>query len=301
MVMTLKEKNELVKNYIIKIANEMNNKYSGIMNNDKINRAIEMFENSYDDYDKIVEKVDFMANQIIENYMSMREQNKGLANMNYYENAEADKRESCTFEEIKHTQQKVQEILNRNNLKIYIAGGSVPYLLQNQDSGRLHDDIDTICKMEDMDKLREVFKKEGLYKEDWDSKTVAYDGQDYGFEMKIDGVPFGIYPFVYNEENKIVTQYSFDPYNKSCKTKNIPMQELTDYIMSYKGLDGKVYDTMSVEYIKLTKDAAGRPKDIADSKKIEETKLLRPDVFDRIQMYVEVKKKLINRKLTIMK
>lgn len=44
---------------------------------------------------------------------------------------------------------------------------------------------------------------------------------------------------------------------------------------------------MSLEYIKLTKDNAGRPKDIVDFKKIEETGLLRQDVLNRIKMYTE--------------
>lgn len=57
--------------------------------------------------------------------------------------------------------------------------------------------------------------------------------------------------------------------------------------MTYRGRDDKIYNTMSLEYIKLTKDNAQRPKDIADSKRIEETGLLRPDVLNRIQMYTE--------------
>ena len=44
---------------------------------------------------------------------------------------------------------------------------------------------------------------------------------------------------------------------------------------------------MSLEYIKLTKYKANRPKDIMDSKKIEETGLLRQEVLKRIQMYTE--------------
>ena len=69
----------------------------------------------------------------------------------------------------------------------------------------------------------------------------------------------------------------------------MPMEELSDYVMTYRGLDGKTYDTMSLEYIKLSKDNAGREKDIIDSKKIEETKLLRNDVMNRISMFNEIK------------
>ena len=78
-----------------------------------------------------------------------------------------------------------------------------------------------------------------------------------------------------------------DPYNQTCKTKVIPVEEISDYIMTYKGIDEKLYNTMSLEYIKLTKDNAGRPKDLVDSKKIEETGLLRQDVLNRIKMYTE--------------
>lgn len=204
----------------------------------------------------------------------------------YYSNAEKDNRESRTFSQIKEVISRTQKLLEENGLNIYISGGTVPYLLLNEDSNRLHDDVDTICKLEDIESLRELFKKEGLYKPEWDSKNYSRDGKDYGFEMEIDGVPFGIYPF--NYENGTVIQYSFDPYNKMCKTKTIPIEQLTDYICTYESRDGKRYDTMSLEYIKLSKDNARRPKDIADSKKISEYGI-RNDVMSRITMYKEVR------------
>ena len=205
----------------------------------------------------------------------------------YYHNAIEDERESRTFSQIRDVQRKVQALLDRYNLKVYIAGGTVPYLLKDEESGRLHDDIDTVCRKEDFDNLKQLFIEAGLYNSEWDSKTFSPDGEDYGFEMKIDGVPFGIFPFEYDEETKVVTQYSMDPYTKVCKVKKIPVKALTDYVMCYRGANGEIYNTMSLEYIKLTKDAARRPKDIADSKKIEETGLLREDVLSRVQMYRE--------------
>lgn len=204
----------------------------------------------------------------------------------YYSNAEKDNRESRTFSQILAVIQKTTQLLAENDLTIYISGGSVPYLLLNEDSNRLHDDVDTICKSEDIERLRELFKKLGLYKPEWDSKNYSQDGNDYGFEMEIDGVPFGIYPFDYTDG--IITQYSFDPYNKMCKTKTIPMKELSDYIFTYESRNGKTYNTMSLEYIKLSKDHAKRPKDIQDSKKIEEYGI-RNDVMSRLAMYKEVR------------
>lgn len=272
--MNIKQKNELVKQYITNTSNKLNAKYNNILTQDKINQAIYMFTNSEKTYEEIIGVIDALATSIEENYIKLQEQadNKG--------------RNSKTFEQIKNTQVKVQQLLDLYGLKIFISGGSVPYLLLNQDSNRLHDDIDTVCRLEDMEKLREVFKQAGLYQEEWDSKNYASDGKDYGFEMKIDGVPFGIYPFSY--ENGILTQYSYDPYNTQCKIKTLQLEQLSDYILSYKGVDGKIYDTMSLEFIKMTKDFAKREKDIVDSLKIIETGMLRPEVMQRIEMFTEI-------------
>ncbi len=199
----------------------------------------------------------------------------------YYHNFEEDERGSRTFKQIKDAYLKVRTLLKEAGLTIYIAGGSVPYLLLNQESGRLHDDIDSVCRMEDMPKLRQLFRQAGLYNPEWDSMTYAKDGMDYGFEMKVDGVPVGIYPFTY--KNGELTQYTYDPYNHHCKIKEFPVQELSDYIVTYTGLDGQSYDAMSLEYIKLSKDKAGRPKDIADSQKISEFGY-RHEVIDRIAL-----------------
>ena len=265
----------MIKEYIVKTAVELNSKYPGILNEEQVARAIIIFQNSGKEYDEMVSEIEVIKEKMIKEYIARN--NKTNEN----------DRNSRTFSQIRKTQLKVQELLDKNGLTIYIAGGSVPYLLKNEDSGRLHDDIDTVCRKEDIEKLRKVFIEAGLYNPNWDSKNFSEDGKDYGFEMKIDGVPYGIFPFEYDEESKTLTQYSADPYIKSCKVKTIPLQEISDYIMTYKGADGKNYDTMSLEYIKLTKDNAGRQKDIVDSKKIEETGLLRPEVLNRVKMYTE--------------
>jgi len=274
----------MIREYIIQIANNLNRTYPGILPKDKVERAVEMFENSGKSYEQIVTEINSLRDQMVRNYQNRENKRSEIY---YYSNAAEDERESRTFAQIKEVQLKVQELLDQYGLKIFIAGGSVPYLLTNEDSGRLHDDIDTICMVEDIDKLRQVFISAGLYNPKWDSKIFSPDGIDYGFEMKIDGVPFGIFPFIYDEKSKTITQYSTDPYNQTCKTKTIPVEEITDYIMTYRGRNGKDYNTMSLEYIKLTKDNARRPKDMADSKKIEEIGLLRQDVLNRIQMYTE--------------
>lgn len=275
------DEKQMIKNYIIDITTSVNKKYGQIISQQQIEQAIKIYSNSNKTYEEIVQEINTKVEQIIINYLYSLKQKEEQEKIN-------NERDSRTFEQIKQVQQKVFNLLAASGIKLYLSGGTVPYLLLNQDSNRMHDDIDTICQIDDMPKLREIFKNYGTYIPEWDSTTYANDGKDYGFEMKIDNVPFGIYPFSY--ENGKLTQYSYDPYNTQCKIKTIPIKELTDYIMTYKSVDNKTYDTMSLEYIKLTKDQAGREKDIQDSKKITETGMLRPHVLDRIEMYQETQK-----------
>jgi len=187
----------------------------------------------------------------------------------------------------------LQEILGKAKDNIYLAGGTVPYFLANQDSERFHDDIDTICSVHNIGKLREILKNTEYYKPEWDSLNTAKDGIDYGFEIQISGIPVGIYPFLY--ENGKLTQYTYDPYTRQCKVKSFTLENLSYYIMSYKSKDDKTYNTMSLEYIKKSKDMIGRPKDLTDSKKIDELCLIRPDVLRKIEIpskthFVEMEK-----------
>lgn len=224
--------------------------------------------------------------ELNEKQISKPEQIVNVKN-NSNESSWSTNKEVKNFEQVKHAYEKVQKILDKSGTEVYISGGSVPYLLLNQDSNRFHSDIDSVCKIEDMKKLRKLFKSAGLYIPEWDSVNYAKDGKDYGFEMKIDGIPFGIYPFSY--QNGMLVQHSYDPYNHQCKIKKMPVKELSDYVCSYTGVDGKKYDTMSLEYIKLSKDAAHRDKDIKDSAKISEIGI-RQKVFDRLIMPRETQK-----------
>jgi hypothetical protein len=201
----------------------------------------------------------------------------------YYSNAKENDRESRTFSQIKAAYEKVREVLDREGLTTYICGGSVPYFLLNEDSNRKHDDIDTVCKMEDIDKIREALKRAGLYNPEMDSKTYTGGKDDYGFETIIDGVPVGFCPFEYDGEK--LSQRSYDPYNHSCKIQEMPLESLDYFVTEYESRDGRKFHTMSLEYIKKTKDnTIGRPKDKMDSEAIDRTGLIRKDVLDKIKL-----------------
>ncbi len=279
----MSEKQEYIVAYINNLAVSLNKQYSGMLPSDKIQKAINMFKDSPKELPEIIEDIETLKQQIIEEYLARKKERQET--FSYYDNMIKDNRESRTYEQIKEAYENVRKYLESNNLKLFISGGTVPYLLLNENSNRLHDDIDTVCLKQDIDKIRQVFKSTTYYDKEWDSLNFSKDEKDYGFELNVEGVPVGIYPFSY--ENGQVVQYSWDPYNKTCKIKTIPVQELSDYVTSYKGADGRNYDTMSLEYIKLTKENAGRPKDLADVDKINQIGV-RPHVMNRLSLYTEV-------------
>lgn len=283
----MEEKNKLVLEYIEIIQGKFESLGHPI-SREMVYAVSEKYINSDKTFDEIKEEIDKLVDIKLQGIMDAK-LHDDRKQQSYYQNKEQDDRESRTLEQIKATYDKVQKLLFEAGVNVYISGGTVPYLLLNQDSNRLHDDIDTVCRMEDVNKLREVFQIAGLYNPEWDSLTFARDGKDYGFEMKIDGVPFGIYPFTY--DNGKLTQYSYDPYNRHCKIKEMPLEKLDDYVTSYVSVDGKLYNTMSLEVIKLTKEKVNRAKDIADSKKISEIGV-REDVLNRLQMPVETQNKV---------
>lgn len=219
------------------------------------------------------------------NLTEENEKHEFLGNLNELIQDNQEVRENIPFQKIKEALELLQSTLEDSKDDLYISGGIVPYIIANEDSERLHDDIDTICNIEDISKLREILNQTEFYKPEWDSLNVSTDGNDYGFEIQINNVPVGIYPFVY--EDKQLTQYTYDPYTCQCKVKSFELEKISDYIQSYTSKDGKTYNTMSLEYIKKSKDMVGRPKDIIDSKKIEELGLIREDVMQRIELPVK--------------
>lgn len=81
--MNMDQKNRMIENYINNISNQVNNQYKGIIDEDKIARAMEMFLNSNDDLEtKIIPKINELAQEVITNYLKEKEQrNRMLKNI----------------------------------------------------------------------------------------------------------------------------------------------------------------------------------------------------------------------------
>ena len=123
-----------------------------------------------------------------------------------------------------------------------IAGGIVPYLVTDTISKRNHGDIDIICNIKDMNKVRELLKKNNLYNGSKDS-LLLFD-KDYGFETTINNLKVGFYPYEFKDK---LFQFSYDSKNKKCKIRELNIN-LDEYIKNYS-----TYKTMSLEVILKSK------------------------------------------------
>ena len=98
---------------------------------------------------------------------------------------------------------KIKDIILKLNLekilkgKLYIVGGTVPYLVSNTISDREHSDIDIIVATNNMSDVREYLKKNNLYVKDLDSMMFDYNKNkiDYGIDCVIDGITINFAPF----------------------------------------------------------------------------------------------------------
>ena len=281
----MEEKKQNVEKYIREKATILNRRYPGIIDDQKLQEVINYYTNNVGDYQSTITDINDRIAKGIEEYKKQKMQDE----MYYYSDAVENERESRTFDQIKECFNKLQEIMKKSGLHIYYAGGMLPYIILNEDSGRMHDDIDTICRMQDIEGLRELLKNEGLYMSEWDSKTYANDGKDYGFEIKIDGVPIGIYPFEYKEN--MLVQYTYDPYNHYCKISNMKLENIDDYITQYTSKDGQTFDAVTLEFLKKIKDTDPRPKDVMDSNKIASIGI-RQEIYDRLELPIQIQSTL---------
>lgn len=71
----MNQKNKMIEDYITNIANQVNSKYNGLIDDDKISRAIKMFSNSNEDFEtEIIPKINKLVQEIIDNYLEFKRQ-----------------------------------------------------------------------------------------------------------------------------------------------------------------------------------------------------------------------------------
>ena len=177
-----------------------------------------------------------------------------------------------SYEKIMETLMKIN-VIEELRGKLFVSGGIVPWIISETDSGRLHGDIDLICRQEDMPLVRQKLKDYNIYAPELDFLTYPQEGtvQDYGVDTYIGGVPVGFYP--YEIENGKIIQRSFSPDlvdgKPDLKVKIIDGLDERDYLTSTTLSNGITISHSTLEMVRATKLIANRVKDYHDIAQID--------------------------------
>ena len=165
--------------------------------------------------------------------------------------------------------------LNSNKLlkgKLYIVGGTVPYLISNTISNREHSDIDIIVEEKNMNTIRQYLQSNNLYDKKLDSLTFEYnkDKVDHGIDCIIDGITINFAPFETIED--IMVQRNFLSKQNSgvnalvtVAIGDVKIEECSTTVI----IDQVEIKTYNLEMIKIMKEKSNKPKDEIDIKVID--------------------------------
>lgn len=179
--------------------------------------------------------------------------------------------------------------------KLYIVGGTVPYLISNTMSNREHSDIDIIVAANDMNVVREYLKNNNLYIKDFDSIMFDYNKNkiDYGIDCIIDGITVNFAPFEIVDNN--IIQKNFLSKQSSginalvtVTLNNVKIEDCTTTII----IDQVKIKTYNLEMVRIMKEKSNKPKDLIDIRIIDNYG------YDR-EKYEELKNKTNNMKFKI--
>lgn len=144
---------------------------------------------------------------------------------------------------------------------LYLSGGLVFYLTNNQNSNRKHEDIDFILNINDMNYVREYLKKNNAYDSSLDSlffENGVYG--DYGIKSIINDVLVSFSPFIIKEDGIYQRIINTKLNIKEARMYNIL---LDDYIEEINTRDG-ILKINTIEFMKTIKEIPNRDKDKYD-------------------------------------
>ena len=174
---------------------------------------------------------------------------------------------------------KIKDIILKLNLekilkgKLYIVGGTVPYLVSNTISDREHSDIDIIVATNNMSDVREYLKKNNLYVKDLDSMMFDYNKAkiDYGIDCVIDGITINFAPFEIFDNTMVQKNFLRKQSNGinalvTVTLENVKIEDCTTTII----VDQTKIKTYNLEMVRIMKEKSNKPKDVVDIKVIDE-------------------------------
>lgn len=196
---------------------------------------------------------------------------------------------------------KIKDIILKLNLekilkgKLYIVGGTVPYLVSNTISDREHSDIDIIVATNNMSDVREYLKKNNLYVKDLDSMMFDYNKNkiDYGIDCVIDGITINFAPFEIFDNTMVQKNFLRKQSNGinalvTVTLENVKIEDCTTTII----VDQTKIKTYNLEMVRIMKEKSNKPKDLIDIRIIDNYG------YDR-EKYEELKNKTNNMKFKI--
>ena len=280
----MEEKNKMVENYIMTISEQINKQYNGLMSNEKISRAIEMFRNSDDSYEEIVKKINSLAQTVIANY-----------------NKEQRKRFDPELVKSNHTEiydrlETLVKKLNEAQIDYQLAGALCAYIKYGVESSRTHDDIDINLNEDDIVKFKKICEEMGLHFQDnrLNSPRVLKNGIPAGEHEVIatlDGSDFHIGAFCFERklDGTIINKgYYHDENNSPCCRCDIISSELANEIFGREEADfrGQKLFITPPEYVYKLKSYTKKDKDLADimfmEERIDKSKLERINELSKI-------------------
>lgn len=190
------------------------------------------------------------------------------------------------YDEYHKTYDTLSKIFSKTDgIDLYLIGGISAAIQTNRDLYRQNDDIDIMCREEQLPFLIESLQEAGYIVDDRRGiktrNTVDIDGQFHAMDHELNAdiknkKLLGVGIFTYSaKENEVIT-HSYSYHEKEGKVigvEKVMPKELFDLMydnnaVDYKGLKLK---TQSKEYIYLTKSRGRREKDKLDASVIEPT------------------------------
>lgn len=281
-------KQQLIIDYIKNITEQLNQQYSGMINSDEYNRAIEMFRNSELPYEEVVNQINELAKQIVQSYKNEKEErfNPRLVKQNH--------------EEIYTTLEILVKKLNERGVDYQLAGALCAYIKYGVESNRTHDDIDINLNEVDINKFKEICEEMGLQFHDnrLTTSRVLKNGIPVGTHevlATLDGFDFhiGVFCFERKNDGTIVNKGYYHDENGQVYTRDdIISSELANEIFGREQVDfrGQKLTITPPEYVYKLKSYTKKDKDLVDiefmQSKIDKDKLERIDKlskFSRIE------------------
>lgn len=290
--MPMEQKNQMIENYIYTIANQLNSKYNGIMDDSQIQRAITMFSNSSDEYEEIFSKINELAEKVVLDYVREKKAriNPELVMKNH--------------KEIYSKLEELTQRLNNYRVDYQLAGALCAYIKYGMESSRVHDDIDINLNEADMDKFQRVCMEMGLQFHDdrLTTSRVLKNGIPAGEHevmATLEGTDFHIGAFCFErmEDGTVINKgYYRDENNQVCSRNNIISPLLANEIFGRERVDfrGNSLYITPPEYIYCLKNYTQKDKDKMDLQfmedKIDRNKLFRINSLLRASSSVQYEK-----------